>query len=284
MSDRTICGYPVHEAAELFPIITGPDFDALVEDIRSNGLHDPVVLDTEGRIIDGRNRARACERIGLRPQTITYKGDDVLQFVVSHNLHRRHLTDSQRAMIAAKLATRPTGRNSRFVCNIAHDDLTRSEAATLLQVSPRAVASAKKVTEDGTPELQELVAQGEVSLGTAVRVSAELTPAEQTGYVESVRGGADPIEAAPPTSAAKREAERKRAGHPDRSEFHRGARHIDPERVIDETVSMLEGIATGLEVIKGVTATLPIEKRTAWLSALDGPLKAINTFRKELSQ
>ena len=83
----------------------------LAADIATNGLHEPIWRHKDGRIIDGRNRWRACQRVGIECRHRTYeKGDDtILAWVVSKNLHRRHLTTAQRAALAADLATMKQG-------------------------------------------------------------------------------------------------------------------------------------------------------------------------------
>ena len=44
-----------HEYSQLFPLMSGSDYDSLVEDIRDNGQYELIVL-FEGKILDGRNR------------------------------------------------------------------------------------------------------------------------------------------------------------------------------------------------------------------------------------
>jgi 16S rRNA G966 N2-methylase RsmD len=93
-----------HEAANLFPILHGTEFSALVQDIRDNGLQNPVVL-FDDKVLDGRNRLRACARAERKPSFIHWHKNGVspLAFVVAQNLKRRQLTIDQRAAIAAEL-------------------------------------------------------------------------------------------------------------------------------------------------------------------------------------
>lgn len=84
-----------------FPLIEGEEFDQLVEDIRANGLRVPVWLHPDGSILDGRNRYRACKAARIKPQFETWDGKgSPLEFVISMNLQRRHLTQGQRACVA----------------------------------------------------------------------------------------------------------------------------------------------------------------------------------------
>ncbi|OII62190.1 plasmid replication/partition related protein [Streptomyces sp. CC53] len=70
--------------------------------MREHGLDHPVVLDAAGRVLDGKNRLRACEIAGVEPVFITYEGDDTRRYVLSANKQRRNLTKGQLAMITAK--------------------------------------------------------------------------------------------------------------------------------------------------------------------------------------
>lgn len=167
-----------HPVADIFPMMSDREFLDLVADIRENGLREPVWLHRDGRIIDGRNRYLACRHIGVEPQTRTYDGDDsgLVKFVVSLNLHRRHLNESQRAMVAARLANLGKGqRADRVDSKIL---LSQDQAADLLSVSVGSVKHGRKVQESGVPELAEAVETGKVAVSTAA-IIATATPEEQ---------------------------------------------------------------------------------------------------------
>jgi hypothetical protein len=279
----TIAGYVVHEVADMFPLIVGQEFEALVEDIRLHGQMEPIVLDRDGLLIDGRNRGRACDRLGITPATKVYNGKDVTQYVVSHNLHRRHLTDGQRAMIAAKLATRQPGQYVRGqMHDIGHLPPSSEQAAEMLSVARNQVTVAKQILRDGVSELQALVAEGSAPVNTAARVATTLGPDEQLAYVAEVRSGADPVKAAPP-DLKQAQARTRRGETSQRDAFLRNTQHIQPEKVIENVVGLLEGVASSLLLVKGITPTLDAEKRLAWFEALREPLSAINTLKKELA-
>lgn len=90
-----------HPIANIWPLLSDRELQDLVDDIQQNGLLHPVVL-YEGKILDGRNRARACELAGVAIKTTKYRGDDPIGYAFSLNEKRRHLTTSQRAALAAE--------------------------------------------------------------------------------------------------------------------------------------------------------------------------------------
>jgi len=143
-----------HPLADLFPLIEGEEFDQLVEDIRANGLRHTIILH-EGKILDGRNRYRACLAASVEPETMVWREEwphhgrgGALAYVLSVNLHRRHLTTDQRAAIAAELAALDRGGDRRPDDFKGSNDplkpaMTINEAATVMKVSPASVKRAK---------------------------------------------------------------------------------------------------------------------------------------------
>lgn len=166
--------YADHPLAAIFPLLADDDMRALADDIAANGQQDPVWL-YAGQILDGRNRYRACRLAGVPCRTQEYTGTDPLGFVISKNLHRRHLTESQRAMVAAKIATAKDGRPAETGVNLPQ--LTNSQAAGKLNISPETVKHAKTVQTHGVPELVQAVEKGDVSVSAAAEVAK--LPADQ---------------------------------------------------------------------------------------------------------
>lgn len=184
-----------HPFADIFPIIDDDDFDALVDDIKAHGLHEPVWL-YQGKVLDGRNRLMACKAAGVEPKFREFEGDDAeaLAFVVSSNVHRRHLTASQRAMAAAEIAKLEKGANQH-----AHKCApSQGEAAESLKVSRRSVQNAKQVIDHGSKELQRAVKSGEVPVTKAASV-VDLPKKDQIKAAKAKPEKApEPIEVTPP--------------------------------------------------------------------------------------
>lgn len=157
----------IHKIAELFPLMEGDDFEALVRDIQKNGLLEPIWT-YQDKILDGRNRYMACEAAGIAPKYREYKGDDPLAFAISMNIERRHLTPSQRACFAVEILP--------FYERVAEKNLhlskgrgqkgtekipgvfgeARNMVAELVHVNPHYVTDAKTVKEEA-PELFEVM-------------------------------------------------------------------------------------------------------------------------------
>jgi hypothetical protein len=91
-----------HPVADLFPMLTGEEFDELTASIQEQGLLQPITLDTGGRVLDGRNRLAACARLGVIPDVTIYEGEDPDGYALSVNLARRNLSKGQQAMVIAR--------------------------------------------------------------------------------------------------------------------------------------------------------------------------------------
>lgn len=172
--------------AAVWPLLPDAELADLAEDIREHGQRDPIVLDRDGLILDGRNRWLAIRKLKLdghkiEPITRTYEGDDPIGFAVSVNTHRRHLDASQRALVAAKIATLRQGSQTGQVAAP-----TQAEAASALGVGERSVRRARKLLGDAAPEIIAAVERGELSVGTASDV-ARLPQDEQVMVLASAR-------------------------------------------------------------------------------------------------
>jgi ParB-like chromosome segregation protein Spo0J len=184
--------YENHPIAELFPMLSTPEIIELSHDIEENGLMNPIVL-YEGKILDGRNRYEACKMIEVEPSTVEYGGDTPLKYVVSLNLHRRHLKESQRAAIAAKIADMEQGDNSPEIgakgaesdeflksVNLRPSKTSIDEAAKMMNVSPSLVDKAKRVMREA-PEMVADIEAGNKTINKAMKVIKERQEAKQGG-------------------------------------------------------------------------------------------------------
>jgi hypothetical protein len=161
----------IHPAAAVFPRMTASALQELADSIRASGLCFAITRDKDGLILDGRNRLEACEIAGVAPRFETYTGNDPVGFIISANLKRRHLNESQRALIAPKLAALTHGgdRRSDQAANLLVEIPKQSVAAKLLNVSERSVRHAAVVRKHGTPELISKVEAGDLSVSAAAK-------------------------------------------------------------------------------------------------------------------
>ncbi len=94
--------YETHKYAEMFPDMTGDEFDELVKDIGINGLIEPITM-MDGKVLDGRSRLRACIQAGVEPVFVEFDGrQDPLMFVWAKNFARRHLATRQRVTLVLR--------------------------------------------------------------------------------------------------------------------------------------------------------------------------------------
>jgi ParB-like chromosome segregation protein Spo0J len=174
---------PFHPLANVFPLLEGAEFTALVADIQQHGVLEPIWL-YEGQLLEGRNRYRACQELGIACPSRLYDGDDPVGFVVSLNVHRRHLDESQRAMVAARLATMRQGERTDLPS--IEGRLSQEDAAQLLHVGVPTVERANKIQREGALEVIQAVDAGEIKVSSAVELTA-LPKEEQAAVFEEIK-------------------------------------------------------------------------------------------------
>ena len=173
-----------HPLSEAFPLLEGDEFERFADDIKENGLRDPIVL-LDMKILEGRNRYRACLARDVEPRYEDLPdGEDPTKFVISKNLHRRHLDASQRALVAARLANMEPFRPKLSAQICASQD----EAAQLLNVSRRSVQVAAVVDKAGSAAVVHAVERGDVSVSDAAAI-VDLPKSEQNEALKKVQEG-----------------------------------------------------------------------------------------------
>lgn len=191
----------VHPAADLFPMVEGDNFRELCADIKERGLAQPITVDRDGLLLDGRNRLMACFETNQEVLVEEYLGSDPVQFSLSANLHRRHLNAGQRAFVALKVRellqpaakerqreaaseaaqSRPRDEAGKLQVSAdlreaspppkttpAEHRKTTAQAAKAVGASPRAVEQAARV-ERSAPDLLPQVQAGTMALDRAHR-------------------------------------------------------------------------------------------------------------------
>jgi len=207
-----------HPLSEIFPLLSGSEFDALVDDIRQHGVQDAIWL-YEDSILDGRNRWRASEVAGINCPTRDYTGADPLGFVISLNLKRRHLTASQLGFVAlaieeieAKEAKErmiegknqyspvelfPQGSNGEAAKERqgtrtdigetiprSETGKARDKAALLVGTNPHYVTDAKRIKAEA-PELASEVIAGNKTIPEALRELKRTNVIENLNSIET---------------------------------------------------------------------------------------------------
>lgn len=201
----------IHPAANVFPMMARDELQELADDILEHGLRMPIEL-LEGEIIDGRNRFEACVLNELEPEFVDVKNiGDPFEYVVSLNERRRHLTESQRAMVAAKIAKAKVGQPKKNRAHVRDKSIsTNKNAAEMMSIGTRSVQNGKKVLANGSSKLVEAVESGAVAVADAVKI-VDQPKKTQNKAVQAVKKGAA-------KTVAKAVAKQDEAA-PEKSEF-----------------------------------------------------------------
>jgi ParB-like chromosome segregation protein Spo0J len=191
-----------HEVANLMPMMTPEELAELTADIKANGQREPITT-YQGEILDGRNRYLACEAAGVEPRFHVWTGaGSPVEFVLSMNVHRRHLTAVQRAVIAEaaepmfaaearkRQATSTGGLKPQLVARPpepATGRKSRDEAAKATGASGRNVSRVKAIRK-AAPEIVPLMRDGKATMQEAQALTQ--LPAEQRkAIIASVDAG-----------------------------------------------------------------------------------------------
>jgi N6-adenosine-specific RNA methylase IME4 len=221
-----------HPAADEFPMMSETELDELAADIKANGQRIAIVV-YNGLILDGRNRHEACLRAGVEPRIEPWdgRGGSPTAFVVSVNLMRRHLNESQRAMIAVDLlplfeaeakerqraAGREKGKELSPTLGQAEPKPAKGkasvQAAAAANVGRSSVEKAKRVKENATPEVQEKVRSGEMSLHEAERRTARDTARKEIRTYRPPEGRFSVIVCDPPWKFDTRDTDETHRGN-----------------------------------------------------------------------
>jgi hypothetical protein len=218
----------VHPAAELFPPLAPDELQALVDDIRANGLQQPIVVDAEKRLLDGRNRLDALALAGVLG--VHDKGDlihteigmgvipwkyicrfdlDPYDLVLSYNIHRRHLTPEQkRDLIAKVLKAKPEQSNNAIAKQVKVDDKTVAKVRRGLESTSEIPKLEKTVGADGKKRKQPAK---KTKPAVKQKTEQHLTLLSDGTVVDAKDGGAAktaPIEA---TNAPNRQKPRRKS-------------------------------------------------------------------------
>ena len=171
-----------HPLADMFDLLEGQELLDLANDIKERGLHHPILLHPDGSILDGRNRYRACELVGVEARFETWDGKgSALALVISLNLMRRHLSTSQRALMAGKQKEafhqeRLKNQGKRTDLNVPVEipggGDARDDAGRAFRVSGTLVDAGEKVVKEGAPELVRAVETGAVSVQDYFSIAA----------------------------------------------------------------------------------------------------------------
>jgi len=178
----------VHPAASLVREMTCDEFAALKADIDANGLREMIKL-LGGKVIDRRNRLRACGELGIPPQFEDVEADDPAAYVLSLNVARRHLTTLERARAANEEATRTRADQSGpATIGTGADGLppTQAQAAAKYGVGVRTLGQVRAIDGSGDGELIASVDSGDISIKrAAAKVARRQRGERETGEWKS---------------------------------------------------------------------------------------------------
>ena len=264
-----------HPLADLIPPMDDEDYAKLRDDIKENGLLEPITL-YEGMILDGRHRYQVCGELAIDCPTRDYNGDTPAQYVISLNVNRRHLTTTQRTAIAlaavphyekeARGRQSAAGGDHRSVPigteRFANSPTKRAtaEAAADVGVSGRQVDRLKRVKAKA-PDLYEKVVEGEVKISAADTIIQK----RDESIVRRRRDTEKPYEITSERSRINAEAAKRR---------------------LEAVLAALSGHATGLKGFDTprAMAVATRDELRGWVETLDEAIREFRGLRSTIKE
>lgn len=292
-------------------MLTEEQFVTFKADIAEHGLHEPIWI-YEGKILDGRNRYRACCELDMTPLFRDYTGSSPAAFVWSQNGERRQLTHGQKAAIAVEMmptleeesrvrqfaglrrGTMPGITPARNRPRSERTD-TAAHAASIVGVSATSVSEARAV-KNKDPQTFEQIKLGVLKVGPAYHelrakgiVGAQVGRAQPLALrIEAIRrlakdGNRSQQIAEEIGISPEHVRELARKGSvvlPDQALGH--ATRIDMRRVIEQSVGTLEGIALGLKTVNGARVECAPHEAQEWVKSIAASMRIIGQLKKTL--
>lgn len=234
----------IHPVADLFPMLADDELRELAEDIKARGLLQPIVLDAQGAVLDGRNRLAACKLADVEPIFETYQGDDADGYALAVNVARRHMTQGQRAIVVAKfLDSKKYGEQGGVASTHGISSSHLSQAKLVQEVAPELAAqvlSGTKTFDAAHKEAQEMRRARKAAEKKRARL-AEESP-DLLALVDEERMTLDEATAA----MEARQSEEKRKAEEERAEVRRQAQ-VQTHQIQDiiVTLSQMRGFSPG---------------------------------------
>lgn len=253
--------YAIHPLAECIPEMDAEQYAGLREDILRHGLNEPIVLH-EHMVLDGRHRLRACEELDIVPRFREFDGPSAIDFVLSANVKRRHLTSSQLAAIAVEFLP---------MLEAEAKERQRFHAGTAPNRPSEHFASKEEKCRAGQSSTQ---AGAKVGVSRASVERAKRIQKEEPEVFEQVKAGTVTVTAAETAIRERNAATSQRTQ--DRANAHK-------RRVI-ELASALKGFANGVGSVDLDLARAAMEpaELEQWIRSLGDSLSKLRQFRLDL--
>ncbi len=257
-----------HPLCAAFPTMSADDFQSLMDDMEAHGQREPIML-FEGMVLDGWHRYRACIELGMKPTQFNFnEEDDPVSFVISHNLHRRHLTASQRAAAVVSCSKwAPSGRPKKVetVSTFSKNkDLAKAAGTTT-----RTITDAKTAQSAG---LSDVVRDGGMTANQAANVAKG-----KTGKPRKPR-------AKPKATAPEPEPEFT-GPEADELAANESAARADME-ALQKLLDSDDKLATAYAEIKRLNAELAVVKvaRNGYMNQCNELIKSVKSLQRKLDK